>query len=416
MRRRLPALVGPLGRLRPLPRGGPRRRRPALDPPDRVPRRAAQGGGGDVRRPDLREGLRRPAHARAVHRRRRLPRRRAHVPEGARLRQHRDRATCGTHSKTPAAHRFATSWTRSSSRAATRSSRCTATRSASSPSASARSPRRHVVHRVGVAGAGGRPGAARWPSSPARPSRHLVLDAEPARDPGGRAGAGRGQRRRLGHVPRRLRGGAPAGAGRARWPSSRPSSGPTCSPTPGPRPWPGSPGLEEFLVLASRLGLEPDPAPWAPVGAALRPDQRGSRGTSDQDALHARGRRARSAPPPTGSASTPRRARASAPRSLRALAINLHGHGGRRTRRSGPRRRGASTPRRSAAARATRSRPTSRSATLAVVAQLRATGRLRRAAGALPDRRDTPGGDALARRARRSSPTSTCACARSTWP
>jgi len=31
----------------------------------------------------------------------------------------------------------------------------------------------------------------------------------------------------------------------------------------------GHTALREFLVLASRLGLEPDPAPWAPVGAAL---------------------------------------------------------------------------------------------------------------------------------------------------
>ncbi len=31
----------------------------------------------------------------------------------------------------------------------------------------------------------------------------------------------------------------------------------------------GRTALREFLVLASRLGLEPDPAPWAPVGGAL---------------------------------------------------------------------------------------------------------------------------------------------------
>ncbi len=31
----------------------------------------------------------------------------------------------------------------------------------------------------------------------------------------------------------------------------------------------GLTSLQEFLVLASRLGLEPDPAPWAPVGGAL---------------------------------------------------------------------------------------------------------------------------------------------------
>jgi puromycin-sensitive aminopeptidase len=43
--------------------------------------------------------------------------------------------------------------------------------------------------------------------------------------------------------------------------------------------------LEEFLVLASRLGLEPDPAPWAPVGAALGLVARIAR-EGDQDALH----------------------------------------------------------------------------------------------------------------------------------
>ncbi len=74
----------------PSPRGGPRHRRRALDAPDRVPGRPAQGGRRHVRPPDLREGLRRPAHARAAHRPRRLPRRGTHLPQGARLREHGD--------------------------------------------------------------------------------------------------------------------------------------------------------------------------------------------------------------------------------------------------------------------------------------------------------------------------------------
>jgi puromycin-sensitive aminopeptidase len=44
--------------------------------------------------------------------------------------------------------------------------------------------------------------------------------------------------------------------------------------------------LEEFLVLASRLGLEPDPAPWAPVASALSLVNRIATG-SDRDALRA---------------------------------------------------------------------------------------------------------------------------------
>jgi len=43
--------------------------------------------------------------------------------------------------------------------------------------------------------------------------------------------------------------------------------------------------LEEFLVVASRLGLETDPAPWAPVSAALGLAARIAR-EGDQDALH----------------------------------------------------------------------------------------------------------------------------------
>jgi puromycin-sensitive aminopeptidase len=43
--------------------------------------------------------------------------------------------------------------------------------------------------------------------------------------------------------------------------------------------------LEEFIALASRLGLEPDPAPWAPVGAALGLVNRIA-AEGDRDQLH----------------------------------------------------------------------------------------------------------------------------------
>ncbi len=47
----------------------------------------------------------------------------------------------------------------------------------------------------------------------------------------------------------------------------------------------GHSSLEEFLVLASRLGLEPDPAPWAPVSAALALTNRIAT-EGDRDPLH----------------------------------------------------------------------------------------------------------------------------------
>ncbi len=43
--------------------------------------------------------------------------------------------------------------------------------------------------------------------------------------------------------------------------------------------------LEEFLVLASRLGDEPEPAAWSPVGSALLLTRRIAR-TDQEDALH----------------------------------------------------------------------------------------------------------------------------------
>ena len=43
--------------------------------------------------------------------------------------------------------------------------------------------------------------------------------------------------------------------------------------------------LEEFVILASQLGLEPDPAPWAPVGGALVLTRRIAR-AEHEEALH----------------------------------------------------------------------------------------------------------------------------------
>ena len=75
---------------------------------------------GDVRRPHLREGRRGAAHARAVPRRGRLPRRHPPLPARPRVREHRDQPTSGTRSRRRPASRSARSWTPGSSRAATR--------------------------------------------------------------------------------------------------------------------------------------------------------------------------------------------------------------------------------------------------------------------------------------------------------
>ena len=65
-------------------------RRVALDPCDRVPRALARRRLGHVRRADLPEGCRDPAHARAVPGGRRLPRGHPAVSCPSRLREHRD--------------------------------------------------------------------------------------------------------------------------------------------------------------------------------------------------------------------------------------------------------------------------------------------------------------------------------------
>ena len=172
--------------------------------------------------------------------------------------------------------------------------------------------------------------------TPGAPMRHLVLGARPDADRGGR---------------------------RRGWPWSTPAAG-ACSgsatrPSTGWR-WPstcaeltpleranlladtwattlaGRTALREFLVLASRLGLEPDPAPWAPVGGALVLTNRiapaGARGRA------ARGRRRADRPHPSPPGLR-RRARGERPHAVAARARHQpHGH--RRRRRRGARRGG----------------------------------------------------------------------------
>ena len=101
-------------------------------------------------------------------------------------------------------------------------------------------------------------------------------------DSRGGPGPGGAERWRLGGVQGRLRIRASAGAGRAPGPADSAQRADLLADT-----WAttlaGRTALREFLVLASRLGLEPDPAPWAPVGGALGltnrialPDQKGA--------------------------------------------------------------------------------------------------------------------------------------------
>ena len=123
---------------------------------------------------------------------------------------------------------------------------------------------------------GGRPGA---------PVRHLVLDAEPVRVPEADAGlavvnAGGWGMFRVGYeTEHRL---ALAGHLSELTPLERANLlADTWATT-----LAGLTRLEEFLVLASQLGLEPDPAPWAPVGAALVLTRRIAPAQHEEEALH----------------------------------------------------------------------------------------------------------------------------------
>ncbi len=156
--------------------------------------------------------------------------------------------------------------------------------------------------------------------------------------------------------------------------------------------------LREFLVLASRLGNEPDPAAWSPVGAALGLTKRIAPAAQEEaldqavtaligathrrlgfDALPGESDRTPMLPrarhQPDGRRGRGRRGQGGGGASLRRLAHR------RRFRRSNPARHRVGHPGRRGAAHAAR--------------------RLRRAAGAVPDRLHAPGGDALPRRARR---------------
>ena len=257
--------------------------------------------------------------------------------------------------------------------------------------------RRHLVHRDGVARAGRGAGA-------------------PRRRRAGRAGAPPGPRRRpepIAEAGRRAwpwstpAAGACSGSATRprtarRWPSicpsSRPWSGPTCWPTPGRRPSPATRRCEDFLVLAARLGDEPEPAAWSPVGSALRPHQadRSTRARGGAPRGRRRAHRAHAA-----SLGLRRHAGRERPHADAARARHQPpGHGGRRPR--GPGRGGPALRRLAHRRWLGRSDPARHrvgDAGRRVAAP--AARRLRRAAGALPQRVDTPGGDALPRGAGR---------------
>ena len=213
-----------------------------------------------------------------------------------------------------------------------------------------------VVHRRGVACPGRRAGAARSSGQPGAPVRHLVLDAEP--EPIAEAGQGLAVVNAGGWGIFRV---GYETAHRIALAEHLPELTPLERANLVADTWAttlaGLSTLEEFLVLASRLGDESEPAAWSPVGSALRLTKRIA-AADREDALH-QAVRALIGP-------THRR-------------LGLRRHTGRerphadaaRARpstswapwapmpRCGRRRHGASTPRPSAAARAIRSRPTS---------------------------------------------------------
>ena len=115
--------------------------------------------------------------------------------------------------------------------------------------------------------------------------------------------------------------------------------------------------LEEFLILAAKLGLEPDPTPWAPVVRCLPPGP-AHRAEADLAALR-QAVAALSARSSDISASSPSRARGIARRRCGRWPSASWAPSAP-TPPCAPRRRAASTNHPSAAAAAIRSRPTSR--------------------------------------------------------
>ena len=272
--------------------------------------------------------------------------------------------------------------------------------------------RRHLVDREHVASAGRRARPA--PAGGAGATRHLVLG--PRADPGiGYArGVAAGQCRRAGAC--------------SVW-ATRPTT-----------VWPWPSGLDELSPL-ERANLLADtwattlaghhsaagvPGPGLAAGHRSRPGTVGAGGQRARPHQSDRRRRtavrAPSRPPPrcsaprTGpSASMPRPARTNAPPPCARWPSASWARWGP-TPRSGPRRHGASTSRRSVVATGPNIPADIEAATLAVVAELGAPRRLRRPPGSATGRRHAPRGDALARcpgRVRRRRPV---LCAPSIWP
>ena len=187
-----------------------------------------------------------------------------------------------------------------------------------------------------------------------------------------------------------------------RWPSSSPSSprwsGPTCSPTRGRPPSPATRRSGSSWSWPRGSATEPDPAAWSPVGGALVLTKRIA-SAEQEDALARGGRRAhRPHPSPAGLRRHTGRERPHA--DVARARHQPDGHRGRRRR--GPGGGGAALRRLAHRRRLGRSDPTRhRVGHAGRRVAARAARRLRRAAGALPDRLDAAGRDALPRCARR---------------
>ena len=122
-RRRVPRGVEDVGRLRARPRRRARRRRALQHAHRRVRGHHARRRRRHVRPPHLPKGRLGPAHARALARRRRVPRRRAPLPRPLPAREHRDDRPVGLARVGDRASRCAASWTRGSSSRVSRSCR-----------------------------------------------------------------------------------------------------------------------------------------------------------------------------------------------------------------------------------------------------------------------------------------------------
>ena len=233
-RRRVQAGVEDLGRVRARPRGRARRRRAREHPHRRVRGRHARGRRRHVRHPHVPKGRLGPAHARALARRRRVPRRRAALPRPLPAREHRDHRSLGRARRRRPASRCAASWTRGSSNPASR--RCGST---TADSSSAGSPTR----RPGTTSSGCCRCWRACTPAPGSETRSLLVrrEAAAARRRRRRAGGAQRGRRRL--LPRRVpgRSGATgcstrACSNRSNGSRSSTTSGRRCSRATRPRP------------------------------------------------------------------------------------------------------------------------------------------------------------------------------------